>query len=66
MIASCTGTMINATTTMKIQSRPLKSIQASAYAASAPTMTTSAVAGTVISTVFHSDWTMFAFLKILT
>ena len=47
--------MISATTAMNSQSRPRKSIQASAYAASEPMTTTSTVAGTVISTVFHSE-----------
>src|SRR4051794_18781029 len=61
--ATWIGTTINPTTTTNSQSRPRKSIQANAYAASAPRNTTSTVAGTVISTVFHSDWMIPLLLK---
>ena len=53
--ATCTGTTSIATTARNHQSRPRKSIQAKAYPASEPITTTSTVAGTVISAVFHSE-----------
>jgi hypothetical protein len=51
---------------MKMASRPLNSTQDRAYAAIDPMITTSTVAGTVISTVFHSDCVMPALWMMLT
>ena len=54
--AICSGTICSANTAMKAKLRPLKSIQANAYARSDATASAKNTTGIVIASEFRNDW----------